>query len=640
MSSKKTKKSKRIEDCKQNYILNPLNNRCIKVDRKNKPDSIAVNVAEYLDYALDVWKEANQYSYNQDKENWKKQPGDPGFNNYLYKKMKKAKLKLKLNCKGKNFAHQDTVKYCLHPSTPIDRLLVIHRTGSGKTRIMINVLNNYFFDRRPKIIIFPTQETVNNFYTQLMSFKNRYSDMIKIEYPDLIKELNNISTYNKALQKLKNHLALLGELGKYKKGLTQMAPLRAYRYSVAGGESIFKGNSPLDPIFKIDFKSRNSYDEYSNKIVLMDEFHNLICPSLELSKYKKKLVSLKEHLQHAKNSVIVGFTATPIVDGLEKGKELLNVIKGYNYKSKNNEGFVSYFNSLPSAIYPTVITKKMFIRLEKNQKDVSLEKIKKSRKSFKPTSNYEAYAKAYFNRPSEQSFKTKSARKAALKMCNYINTGIYYTQVRFLKEYFKKNNHKRKEIAKLWATKMFYVIKDIEKHKKKSLILIHRSTGFKALLEIFKEISKAKLFPNCKFCYTKAYDKHDSKNIIEFSKKNNLKGKKIKIIIADSSQFGEGVSFLGVREMYLFNPSLTYSDYLQLRGRVIRACSSHHALPKSERNVTINICIGEVDKPLKSIDKFLMKKIEGEENKYNDNMSFFENIAIDQKILKKFIKKK
>jgi hypothetical protein len=37
----------------------------------------------------------------------------------------------------------------------VQRLLVDHPTGSGKTREMICVLENFFYDQRPKIAIFP-----------------------------------------------------------------------------------------------------------------------------------------------------------------------------------------------------------------------------------------------------------------------------------------------------------------------------------------------------------------------------------------------------------------------------------------------------------------------------------------------------
>ena len=42
--------------------------------------------------------------------------------------------------------HQETVACLLHPQAPCSRLLVDHPTGSGKTREMINVLDNFFLE--------------------------------------------------------------------------------------------------------------------------------------------------------------------------------------------------------------------------------------------------------------------------------------------------------------------------------------------------------------------------------------------------------------------------------------------------------------------------------------------------------------
>jgi hypothetical protein len=60
--------------------------------------------------------------------------------------------------------YQKTVSFLVHPFSPIQRLLVAHRTGAGKTYTMIRVLDNFFYDKRPKVVIFPTQSIANSFY--------------------------------------------------------------------------------------------------------------------------------------------------------------------------------------------------------------------------------------------------------------------------------------------------------------------------------------------------------------------------------------------------------------------------------------------------------------------------------------------
>lgn len=100
----------------------------------------------------------------------------------------------------------------------------------------------------------------------------------------------------------------------------------------------------------------------SNKIVLMDEVQNLLQPSAEIQKSKQRVLmldKLKSMLATATNSVLVGFTATPLVGEEEEAKPLLDVIKGRGRESLPDEGFVSYFMSTPSAVFPLVSPSKV-----------------------------------------------------------------------------------------------------------------------------------------------------------------------------------------------------------------------------------------------------------------------------------------
>ena len=73
----------------------------------------------------------------------------------------------------------------------------------------------------------------------------------------------------------------------------------------------------------------------------MDEFHNLVKPSPEIRKSPTRmlmLTMLREMLRTAKNSVIVGFTATPLVGEDGSAEELLNIIKGKGNEKLSDEG--------------------------------------------------------------------------------------------------------------------------------------------------------------------------------------------------------------------------------------------------------------------------------------------------------------
>ena len=82
--------------------------------------------------------------------------------------------KLQLTCemingKKSTFAYQIPVPAIVRPENPdVSKMLVLHRTGAGKTITILKTMNNFFFDIRPKFILFPKSNVRDNFYKELM----------------------------------------------------------------------------------------------------------------------------------------------------------------------------------------------------------------------------------------------------------------------------------------------------------------------------------------------------------------------------------------------------------------------------------------------------------------------------------------
>ena len=72
--------------------------------------------------------------------------------------------------------HQEFVSKLLCPSVSVTRSIINYPIGSGKTRIMIQVLDNYFLDPRAKLAIFPVSGVAKNFYLEVLRWPNRYRD--------------------------------------------------------------------------------------------------------------------------------------------------------------------------------------------------------------------------------------------------------------------------------------------------------------------------------------------------------------------------------------------------------------------------------------------------------------------------------
>ena len=76
---------------------------------------------------------------------------------------------------------QRVVATLVHPQSPVARLLADHNTGSGKTLVIIRVLDDFYFDKRAKIAVFPKDVVVDNFYLGLVEWPSRGRDYLCVQ---------------------------------------------------------------------------------------------------------------------------------------------------------------------------------------------------------------------------------------------------------------------------------------------------------------------------------------------------------------------------------------------------------------------------------------------------------------------------
>ena len=560
---------------------------------------------------------------------WTTRPGQPGFNREATAKFKAAGLysghaTFTIECPARPppgqapvfrpMAYQKTVPFLLYPRSPVNRMLVVHRTGAGKSYTMVMCLDNFFHDPRPKVIIFPTESVKNNFYGELLKFPNRYAAFCQKRYPTevaLIRQAMSGKSANPqqvaaARLKIINLLEMKGRLSRAGKEGELAAPLRTYSYTRAGGHAIVKHVPPTDPIFKKNFRGL----AYSGKVVLMDEVHNLVTPSPEAEKYKDKLRSLSKQLSQCERSVVVGFTATPMKSKREEGERLLNIIKGPGARSKNNEGFVSWFNSMPLTTYPEVLPCDKYlgniIRVEMKGANAKMYKQKHGKRG-----------------------GANMAAKTIHRLQNYCN-GPYQTQYNRLGNRFSPSN------AANHATKLFHIAKSIADRDEKCLVIIHRTTGYKLMVKMMESIVRNKCGPNpAGGCWIGAYERgvEVTSKIEKFSEKTN-KGQTMRAMVIDAKEFSEGVSFKGVRRLILVNPPLTYADYNQRIGRALRSCD-RPLYTDSERNVTIDMYVATHPSIRDTADEIALDKIYQEKLQVEKDLNeLFKGVAVDGEVLK------
>ena len=277
--------------------------------------------------------------------------------------------------------HQHALSVLMHPKLQStnreQRMLVAHQLGSGKTRTMISVLDNYYFDKRAKLLIFPTTATVSNFYKELLIYDSLYLQWLQTqksfkalkEKHDKETDKNKREKYfvdmSKEAKELLKHKGLREapssksrKFGDDQNPRNLYAPLRALTYTQAGGvRSLCTKKKQCDPFFRYGRKATGAKDRFSEMIVIMDEVHNLIKPGLGItdgrSDQKAKVENCKNGIKQARSSVILGATATPVVSDPKNGDDLLDVIMGdYARTNKHPRGnYLSWFMGRPPAIF-------------------------------------------------------------------------------------------------------------------------------------------------------------------------------------------------------------------------------------------------------------------------------------------------
>jgi len=253
---------------------------------------------------------------------------------------------------------------------------------------MISVLDNYFFDPRPKVPIFPKEPVCQNFYVELLRWPSQYRDFFCCMRPEDAMSASGAKDWKskrahmwslagladeelrRICRVLRDVLELKGYfyMGRMRESLRAAfaqrfpgetcipgGPLRALRYTSAGGGHARlkeRDGLPASAMMKIGF-DRNGFDTnvYSNKIVIMDEVHNLVRTQ---TMYGEQLARLRDLLSTATGAVVAGFTGTPILSEPSEGRQLLDIIKGSDAKLRAlcDEGFMSSFHVRPAPLFP------------------------------------------------------------------------------------------------------------------------------------------------------------------------------------------------------------------------------------------------------------------------------------------------
>ena len=472
--------------------------------------------------------------------------------------------------------------YLVHPdSVPNYRLLVAHRTGAGKTLSMIRCLSNFYSDPRPKVAVFPLTIRLPTLSINY-ALDNPYRTYVLDKLPDL-HEVTHLTDSD--LDDIVKVLALHGHPGSAGKPGYLAAPLRAFSYRQIGGAALnamswFKPKSGCPP-------TDRGVNLWCDKIVVMDEAHNLIKPSVDLKNpiSVANLEHARDALYRAQRTVMVLFTATPMVDDVTDIDALLTIVKGRGNEHLNDEGFVSAFYGAPRSSYPIV---------DPDERDVPrIEQVELSGDPDDPTTALGNYLSKIVNRDGtiNKAFSSMDKRNLYEYAARHPD---HQTRGEFAR--LLKTPQAKHLVPKLWRAAEYMEAPEFEG---KMIFLTSKNHGFFALDTLIRT--------NPRFKHLRVYSllgkgikseradwneslkarnyATDAEIKAQFDSAANMDGSRIKALVLNADKYSEGIDFKDVRHVVLVDCTPNWATLLQRVGRAVRHCS-HARLPKDKRDVS------------------------------------------------------
>ena len=509
---------------------------------------------------------------------WVYTQGRVGINKEAQDRIKEAGLDETLQCGSrKPMWHQNVLGWLTHHSTPFKRLLVVWQMGLGKTQGMLRVLDNYFDDTRPKLVLVPSPQAIRNFYADLVRWDSRYkhwllhkTDLLH-ENVDLLNKLRNgkeltiedITTISQSVRQV---------LESRQRGKPRMpGDIRAFTFTHAGGKTIMN-----DGIMKSREEKRpNSLD---NCIIVVDEAHQMYYPEGTTKNYQEHLDALRKRLQGCHNSILVMFTGTPLVANKDDAKKLMAVVQGSDTGTLQ-EGYVSYFIDRPHQLFakttpeqvafqpPAVHFVSMSDEIQQRWKIIRFgRKLNDKRHCL----DQDPLPKGCMGRMPASEYIAFDTHQQGRRM-----------------------NDIKKENAAEMATKFNAIAKSIVGDDRKTVVMIHKSNGFDTLVHVLKLYGLTVLAPNPR--PTDKKQKAEQLNdIAAFNSISNKLGEENQVIVLYEA-FNVSVSLRNVRRLIFadLSPGLQYPKWAEFQQRIARSLRQcgHNDLPLDKQTLEIEVFI-------------------------------------------------
>ena len=453
------------------------------------------------------------------------------------------------------------------------RLLVAHRVGSGKTAQIIALLDEFYDDPRPKMVLFPLESQIQQTLVEMLLVSNWGDNYLANEF----RKTHKYSDNDERLKDPKTIKKFMLDMGKgIKRGI---APVIFMKHTLAGGAQTGQNNNPKSRFFKPSYapegyENRDPYNPFDNKIVIIDEFHNLPRPNVGSVVREDKLKRLRELLLHARDTTTIvsddgqqrttvtlphlyGFTGTPTVDSIENDLiPILDIVRGQAPDATNYEGYLSYFNLNPLDIYPQV-------RGVRGLPETAMPEIKWV--DITEPAHVKALLK-YPNNPKYTAVRAWGTNGEARKRTSNGEVDLTFA---------------KKEAPKIAAVIEYLKSEIVKRPSVKTLVMMNSKHGLEMMaLLMTKELGLVRVDEKddtCgqanKRCLAMFFKNEKQAGNLKKSFSDDRAGTSYSIALVDSNQFGEGIDFKAVRRFVMVDVPDDVTQYTQWMGRFLRLCS-------------------------------------------------------------------
>lgn len=462
------------------------------------------------------------------------------MNGFLEKKAQKGNWRIGCTADRQPFAYQLAAAEIFSPRyDPNVHLAVLFGTGAGKTMVMALQLNAYFKDPRPKILIFPTETIRRQFYDELASTSNKYTELYE---KAVRKRPSEAVAYKEWLRGFDEWLQMKGRLHNKGKKNDLFSPVRTFTYTTAAPK-----NWEKEAILKYKVGSQSPQNPFDLKIILMDEGHMIEGDKEDKGIQVENRARAKKCLSTCRNSAVAMFTATP-------SSNLLEIVKG-THTNPDLYAYTIYYQNLVAEIYPPVYIGNRQINPINDMCICEVPLVGNTAKSY--TLQMTDKKKTKCELPTQ-------GGKLDLKACARLQTYTSTTEI-------PRNMRKKKaEFTDSTAPKLAWLRRFASESSGKTAVLIHRGspTDTQAI-----EAAADLLPPNTFIVKAKEATQADkTRQKQQLDAFNAIPANENAVILLDAKDNYKGVNLRDVKTLIIFQPMLGWEQMKQGFGRVLRSC--------------------------------------------------------------------